>query len=263
MTPDNSGPRDCCCDKEYDYLVIEEYVGSYLYTGGEVDSFCGGPKEWEHTVSHYVDSKYSDVNITSQVNKQQDNIEVTFTISNGFSGQEDPCEIFRPSWLWPDGQPPKYKTCEFGASFQAKKLFPVDPFPWLRPEKKARVTVNIRHKRIGGLSFGDTLGGGASVTLTPCWDTSKAQDLFLQYPPCEKKTCTYDVPGYPQYAPEPTISFTVIKCSGDNVELNKTIDLRNSHIGVYVRCNYSSTNAYCFSSTVSTKFTISVEEVDP
>jgi hypothetical protein len=271
MVPDNSGPQDCCCDKEYDYLVIEEYVGGYLYTGGQVDSFCGGPKEWEHTVFHIRIGRNSDDNITAQVNKQQDSIEVTFTLSNAISGQEDPCYLFRPSVVTPPGGGHNYKMCNFSASFEAKKLFPVNPFPWLRPEKRARVTVKISHKRLGGFfretdvpsEFKGLASGGASITLTPCWATDKAKALFSQYPDCTIQECTYNVPSYPDDYPDPTITLFITKCLDGDLELNETVYLPNSHVGVYVFCNYYSKNAFCFPYSVKTKFTISVEEVDP
>ena len=272
MVPDNSGPEDCCCDeKKYDYLVIHEALGLPNISVLDVDNFCGGPKEWEHTVSYIRIGRNSDDNITAQVNKQQDSIEVTFTLSNAISGQEDPCYLFRPSIVTPPGEEHNYKMCNFSASFEAKKLFPVNPFPWSRPEKKARVTVKISHKRLGGFfretdvpsEFKGLASGGASVTLTACWATYTAKELFSQYPGCTIKECTYDVPSYPDDYSEPTITLFITKCLDGNLELNETVDLPNSHVGVYVFCNYYSKNAFCFPSSVSTKFTISVEEVDP
>jgi hypothetical protein len=252
MVPDNSGPEDCCCDEEHDYLVVREALSLPSIGHISTDHFCGGPKEWEHSIALTGSNE-----VEVEVDKQQDSIEVTFTLSNALSEPMDPCFLFGPIFdrSLPDHG---YKQCNFSAFFRANKIFPVDPFPWFRSGKKVRVIIKATHKTFGHIRINSLYGGGYSsyavVRIDRCvFPPTYSYYLFPNYKDCTSKICFF-----PGFGTVPTV-----KCLSEDVELDKTVDLQNSHINVSVECFHSSENAFCFPQSASTKFTFSVEEVDP
>jgi hypothetical protein len=262
MVPDNSGPQDCCCD-DYDYLVIGEGFVVPRFGRPIVDDFCLGPKEWEYSVVQLPSSQ-----VDYQVNAQQYSIGVTFNFPDTIPGPEDPCFLFyiRPgTWKYYHD----YKTCGFDVYFTAKKIFPVDPFPQLRPEKKVRVTVNATHKTLGSVfpvdrryaaissAWFDVKGCGTLLPSVP-FSTSFGSNAYSKFYPslsttfdCSSKNC-----------PSP-INVTGWTCQSEDIDLDHTVDISGSHIRVIVGCRYKSGFSFCFPSSVSTNFTISVEEDDP
>ena len=260
MVPDNSGPTDCCCD-DYDYLVIGE--GFYVQRFGDpiVDAFCGGPKEWEYSVAHILSSQ-----IDYQVNAQQDSIEVTFNFPDAIPEPMDPCFLFRlrpGTWQYDHD----YKTCLFDVYFTAKKIFPLDPFPWLRPEKKVRVTAHATHKTLGSVFLVGRENAASSyawLDVRRCTTTpSPPESPFFPYWYSKfypDSSTSFDCSF--KYCPSP-INTTGWTCQSEDIDLDHTVDISGSHIGVIVGCRYRSVFSFCFPSSVSTNFTISVEEVDP
>jgi hypothetical protein len=251
MAPDNSDPTDCCCDEEYDYLVVYEDLSVPRIWISDID-ICAAPTEWKHRITYTGD-------VTADVNTQQNSIEVTFNIPNAISGSEDPCFPYHRSSGEEDGR----KTCTFSAGFSAWKNFPLNPFPWLRPEKRTKLTVNVRHKRLGCIiaSYGAAYSNiAASVDTCPLpYGGFLFSYWYNQY---EKQECTFTKPNDNSGQ---TFTGFVRKCvdGGEDVELEEISYYPNTHMVVTVQCYYYSQEAFCFPSSLSTKFTISVEEVDP
>jgi hypothetical protein len=262
MVPDNSGPQDCCCD-DYDYLVIGEGFYVHRFDDPVVDDFCGGPKEWEYSVVQ-LQSKQVDY----QVNAQQDSIEVTFNFPDTIPGPKDPCFLFRlrpGTWQYDHD----YKTCDFDVYFTAKKIFPLDPFPQLRPEKKVRVTAHATHKTLGSVFLVDR----QNAAISYAWFDVKRCDTPFPWSPF---STPFGFDAYSKYYPNPSTTFdcsskycpspinaTGWTCQSEDIDLDYTVDISGSHIRVIVGCRHKSGFSFCFPSSVSTKFTISVEEVDP
>jgi hypothetical protein len=258
MAQNNSGPEDCCCSEEYDYLVVEERL-SLPRVGIYSTDICTAPTEWNDTVAYTK-------GVTVDVDKQQKSIEVTFNIPNAISESEDPCFQFHSSSGNLPGEEDSRKTCTFRAAFSAWKNFPVNPFPWLRPEKRTKITVNIKHKRIGcilsKIASYSAAYSGVAVLTGPCPAPGNGLFLASWYEQYEKQECTFTI--HTNNGDQTGTGF-VRKCvdGGEDVELEETGYYPNSHLIVTVQCSYYSWEAYCFPSSLSTKFTISVEEVDP
>jgi hypothetical protein len=262
MAPENSDPTSCCCspddeDKIFSYVVTNIF---FLVPGirvAAVDAICPEePADWRHVVNHSTGQHGSDI-VSHRVSKRQNSIEVTFSLNNAITGTEKPCELFRP--VRPPAQP-TYIPSSFFANFEAKKVFPVAPFPNLRSGKRIKIGAKIRHSVLGKIS--GHVSSSASIVFSHCGKGYEPKPWSRSYhiisqPSCTTHTCVYPGEGY--LYPETTIHVT--SCQSSVEELDETDYGPLYHVLVRVYCNYFADRAFYFPRDVQTKFTVSVEEV--